>query len=256
MRADKFFSEKYGSRTKAQEALLRGLVLRNGKPVLPKDEVSEEDVFTFTEAEESFVSNGGYKLARGLKAFGADVRGLVFADLGASTGGFCDCLLQNGAKKVYCVDVGKSQLDKKLAVDPRVVIMDETNARYLSKESFPEPIDAVSADLSFISLRLILPAVHSVLPEGGRAFVLFKPQFECEGKGIGKSGILPPSRHGVLLASFYDFAASLGLAPKDIVNAPVRQKKNIEYVIFLEQGGAGIPKALFMQKAAVSPKFQ
>ncbi len=251
MRADKFFSEKYGSRTKAQEALLRGLVLRNGKPVSPKDEVSQEDVFVFSEEEETFVSNGGYKLARGLASFGADVRGLVFADLGASTGGFCDCLLQNGAKRVYCVDVGKSQLDKKLASDPRVVIMDETNARFLSKESFPEPIDAVSADLSFISLRLILPAVRSFLPVGGRAFVLFKPQFECEGKGIGKSGILPPSRHGALLSSFFDFATSIELSPTDIVNAPVRPKKNVEYMILLQHGGKGIPKARFMQKAVL-----
>lgn len=249
MRADKFFAEKFGSRTKAQEALARGLILRDGVPLSPKDEVREKDHFSFLAAEEHFVSNGGYKLARGLSVFGESVQNCVVADLGASTGGFCDCLLQRGAKHVYCVDVGKSQLDERLAQDGHVTVMDETNARYLTSTSFPEAIDCVTGDLSFISLRLILPAVVDILPEGGRAFVLFKPQFECEGKGIGKSGILPVSRHAALLKSFYRFACDLGLPPQDVVNAPIRPKKNVEYIVFLKKGGTAVKEGVFLQNA-------
>lgn len=250
MRADKFFAEKYGSRTKAQQALLRGLVLCDGKPVSPKDEIGGDESFRFLSEALSFVSNGGFKLERGLSCFRESVQDAVVADLGSSNGGFCDCILQRGAKKVYCVDVGKSQLDGRLASDPRVAVMDETNARYLTRESFPEEIGVITADLSFISLRLILPAALSVLSEGGRAFVLFKPQFECNGKGLGKSGILPVSLHANLLKSFYAFAVGLGFAVKDIVNAPVRPKKNVEYIIFLQKGGASLPEAEFLRRAA------
>ncbi len=250
MRADKFFAERFGSRTKAHDALEGGRVLRGGKPLSPKDEVSEGDIFEFIEAEEKYVSRGGYKLARGLCFFSADVTGKVFADLGASTGGFTDCLLQGGAKRVYCVDVGKSQLDGSLLQSGRVVVMDETNARYLSAADFPEPIDGVVADLSFISLRLVLPAVSAILREGGEAFLLFKPQFECEGKGIGKSGILPPARHAPLLRKFYADARSNLLFPQGIVNAPLRPAKNVEYMIRLAKGGEGMSEAEFLLSAA------
>lgn len=250
MRADKFFAEKFGSRTKAQQALLRGLVLCRGVPVSPKEEVSGDEAFEFLSEELSFVSNGGFKLERGLSCFRVSVEGVVAADLGSSNGGFCDCLLKRAAKKVYCVDVGKSQLDSALSRDPRVVVMDETNARYLSRTDFPEKIDVVTADLSFISLRLVLPAVHEILAEGGRAFVLFKPQFECEGEGLGKSGILPVHLHKKLLTEFYAFACGLGFAVVDAVNAPIRPKKNVEYVIFLEKGGNSLSLAEFLGRCA------
>ncbi len=250
MRADKFFAEKFGSRTKAQDALLRGLVLCNGKPVSPKDDLLGSEIFEFVPQEKSFVSNGGFKLERGLTCFNASVNGSVAADLGASTGGFCDCLMQHGAKRVYCVDVGESLLDGRLARDPRVIIMDGTNARSLTKDNFSEQIDVVTADLSFISLRLILPAVHSILGDGGCAFVLFKPQFECEGEGLGKSGILPTFRHRKLLKDFYAFVRNLGFSVIDIVNAPIRPKKNVEYVLFLKKGGSSIAEGEFLDRAA------
>jgi 23S rRNA (cytidine1920-2'-O)/16S rRNA (cytidine1409-2'-O)-methyltransferase len=129
MRADKFFSEKYGSRTKAAEALEKGLVLRNGKPLRPKDDVSDEDAFAFVVAEETYVSNGGYKLARALKEFAFNLKDLICADIGASTGGFTDCLLQNGAKKVYAVDVGESLLHESLLGNDKIVPMENVNAR-------------------------------------------------------------------------------------------------------------------------------
>lgn len=250
MRADKYFAAHFGSRTKAHDALAEGLVLLGGKPVSPDDDIAGEVGFVFLEEGEKYVSRGGFKLARGLDTFAADVSGKVFADLGASTGGFTDCLLQRGAARVYCVDVGKSQLDAALCSAPNVVVMDETNARFLAAENFPEPVDGVVADLSFISLRLVLPAVCRILRENGEAFLLFKPQFECEGKGIGKSGIVPVARHGALLGRFYEECTALGLVPVSVVNAPVRPKKNVEYVVFLRRGGRGIGQAEFLARAA------
>lgn len=236
MRADKFFAEKYGSRTKAQAALARGLVLRGGKTLLPKDDVKEGDIFTFIE-EDGFVSGGGKKLERGLSVFGYDVSGQNFIDLGASNGGFTDCLLRRGAKGVTCVDVGESQLDGRLAADKRVTVMDKTNARYLKASDFSAPFDGAVCDLSFISLRLVLPAIYEIVKEKGFAFVLFKPQFECGGKGLKKGGILPLRYHEELLTRFYEEACSARLAPQGIVNAPVVAKKNVEYVVALQKNG-------------------
>lgn len=172
MRADKFFAEKFGSRTKAAEAIERGLVLVNGKPVRPKDEVAPSDDFRFIQPDEYFVSNGGYKLARALNEFSYDCTGKIFADLGASTGGFTDCLLQRGAEKVYAVDVGESLLHSSLKGNPKVVSLENSNVRYLTKENFSDKIDSVTADVSFISLRLVLPVIAAVLSEDGGAFVL------------------------------------------------------------------------------------
>lgn len=249
MRADKYFAERFGSRTKARDALKKSLVLRNGKPLSPDDEVSDGEAFFFLQPKEEYVSNGGYKLARGLDVFAQSAEGKVFADLGASTGGFTDCLLKRGARHVFCVDVGKSQLDEKLASDERVTVMDDTNARFLRPTDFSLPLDGVVSDLSFISLRLILPAVSALLPESGSAFLLFKPQFECGKGGIGKSGICPRRLHLELLRSFYRFSRELGFAPQDVVNAPLREKKNIEYVLFLKKGGDMITEYEFLSRA-------
>lgn len=254
MRADKFFAEKYGSRTKAKEALESGLILLEGKALLPKDDVSGGEEFTFLSRREEYVSNGGYKLARGLDVFGESVSGCTFADLGASTGGFTDCLLQRGARRIYCVDVGESQLDDELRRSDRVTVMDKTNARYLTRESFPEPIAGAVADLSFISLRLILPAISNFLADSGRAFVLFKPQFECEGHGIGKSGILARRYHAPLLKDFYRNCIALELFPQNIVNAPIRAKKNIEYMVYLAKNSPPITEQEFLRRASEIPE--
>ena len=234
MRADKYFSERFGSRTKAAEALKQGLVLRDGRLLSPDSEVNEGDAFEFLSPEEQFVSNGGYKLARGLDVFQEDISGKAYCDLGASTGGFTDCLLQAGAARVYAVDVGKSQLAPSLAADARVRVMDGVNARYLRAEDFPEPIDGVTADLSFISLRLILPAVAAVLRRGGSAFVLIKPQFECGGRGLDKHGIYKDAAGRRAIAEeLCRFACGLGLRPRALTAAPVLPRKNIEYVLWL-----------------------
>ena len=232
MRADKYFAEHFGSRTKAAEALDRGLVLINGKPIKPKTEVKETDVIAFVETDELFVSNGGYKLDRALKAFAFDCKDKIFADIGASTGGFTDCLLQNGAKRVYTIDVGESLLHESLQGDSRIVQMENTNARYLTKGDFPDEIDGVVTDVSFISLRLIFPVIKEILHENGSALVLIKPQFECENKHIGKSGIVAPSAHGAIVEKVLGYLTENGLYPHGIVNAPIRKGKNIEYVLY------------------------
>ncbi len=237
MRADKYFAEKFGSRTKAAENIEKGLVLVNGKPVLPKTEIKEEDEITFVQAAEQFVSNGGYKLSRALKAFDFDPSGGVFADIGASTGGFTDCLLQCGAAKVYAVDVGESLLHESLRGDERIVRMENVNARYLQKEDFADELDGVVADVSFISLRLIFPVIKEILREEGNAFVLVKPQFECEKKHIGKSGIVSPNAHKDIVKRVLGYLQESGLCPFGIVNAPVRKGKNIEYILHIRPMG-------------------
>ena len=234
MRADKYFAERFGSRTKAAEALEKGLVLLNGKTVKPKDEVKETDEISFIETQEHFVSNGGYKLDKGLKTFLFDCNGKIFADIGASTGGFTDCLLQNGAKKIYAIDVGESLLHESIANDERIVRMENTNARYLEKQAFDEELDGVVTDVSFISLRLIFPAIQRILKENGDVFALIKPQFECEKKNIGKSGIVHPSAHPQIVEKVLGYAEENGLYPFGIVHAPIRKGKNIEYVVHLK----------------------
>ncbi len=239
MRLDKFLSERYASRTKAAEAIEQGYVLVNGKKAKPSDEIDGTEEIVVSKRKEEFVSNGGYKLAKALRDFSASVQGKVFADIGASTGGFTDCLLQNGARRVYALDVGESLLSPALSGDPRIVVMDRVNARYLESSDFPEPIDGVTADVSFISLRLVLPVIASVLKDGGEAYALIKPQFECNGKkDIGKSGIVRDrSVHKKIIASIYDASLECGLAPVAITNAPLKERKNIEYVIRLQKGG-------------------
>ena len=233
MRADKYLAERFLSRTKAAEAIEKGLVLVNGKTIRPKDEIKESDEISFLETEDSFVSNGGYKLQRAVKTFDFDCKNKTFADIGASTGGFTDCLLQNGASKVFAIDVGESLLHESLQENPAIIVMENTNARYLTAEDFPQEIDGVVTDVSFISLRLIFPTIKSILRENGDAIVLIKPQFECENKNIGKSGIVHPSAHMRIVEKVLKYAEENGLYPFGIVNAPVRKGKNIEYVVWL-----------------------
>ena len=234
MRADKYFSEHFGSRTKASEAIEKGLVLVNGQPVKPKYEIKETDAITFIQSEISFVSNGGYKLYRALKTFDYSCEGKTFVDIGASTGGFTDCLLQHGADKVYAVDVGESLLHDRLKTNKKICLLENTNARYLKKTDFIDVIDGVVTDVSFISLRLIFPVIKEILSEQGSAFVLIKPQFECENKHIGKSGIVATSFHSKIVENVLTYLEENKLYPFGIINAPIRKGKNIEYILYLK----------------------
>lgn len=237
MRIDKYLSDKYGSRTKAATAVLRGLVKVNGRTVAPSYEVREGDVFEFTEAEENYVSAGGFKLSKALKDFGFSVKGKIFADIGASTGGFTDCLFQNGASKVYCVDVGESLLDENLKRN-NIVIIDNFNARNLCRDIFADSLDGVTIDVSFISLTYILGPVSEIIDDNGHVLALIKPQFECENRKIGKNGIVRDVKmRRQAVKKVLEYASKCRLSPLKITCAPIVDGKNIEYVALFEKNG-------------------
>ena len=239
MRIDNFLyiNGKYSSRTKASEAVLKGEVLFQGKPCKPSKEVDSFDGITFVELQSKYVSNGGYKLEKVLSEYTYPIIDKVFVDIGASNGGFTDCLLQNGAKKVYAVDVGKTQLEQVLIDDSRVVVLDNTNARHLTKEQFKDSIDGVTCDVSFISATYIIPAISTILNDGGIVFLLIKPQFEVGKQFLTKSGIVIDKKARLnAIKKIYDFSVQYGLTPKYVTTAPIRQGKNVEYLIVLEKG--------------------
>ena len=240
MRLDKYLSERYGSRTKAANAISKGLVCVNGNRAEPSYDYKDGDELKISEEEESYVSAGGYKLAKALKDFGFPAENKIFADIGASTGGFTDCLLKNGARKVYCIDVGESQLDKSLLTE-KVKVIDNFNARFLNKTLFNEKLDGAVIDVSFISLTYILKAVGEVLENGAQVLALIKPQFECEGRKVGKNGIVKDGKiHKNIIYKICDFSLECGLTPLEITNAPIVKGKNLEYVIFLEKDSKSI----------------
>lgn len=235
MRLDRFLTEGqyFKTRAKSAEAVSKGLVFVNGIVCTKvSKEVSANDVITVSNGLE-FVSRGGYKLQKALNEFKLNLSGLIFADIGASTGGFTDCLLQAGVKKVYAVDVGKDLLDEKVKNDDRVVVMDERNARYLKKSDFEDSLDGITADCSFISLKLLLP-VFSELLSGGILLVLIKPQFECGKKNLPKSGILKDAkiRQRAVIDVLKD-ADKSGFKTLAISKVPEFKDKNVEYVVYL-----------------------
>ena len=240
MRLDKLLSERFGSRTKAAAAISKGLVLVNGATVQPSYEYKDGDKIEILPAEESYVSAGGFKLSKALKDFNFSVEGKVFADIGASTGGFTDCLFQHGARKVYCVDIGESQLDKSL-LDKDIVVIDNFNARNLTSDLFSEKLDGVVIDVSFISLTYILEGVSNILSDGCHVLALIKPQFECESRKVGKNGIVRDA--GVrrkIINKILDFSVKCNLIPQNLTNAPIVSGKNMEYVVLLEKGAGCI----------------
>lgn len=178
------------SREKAQRLIMAGCVTVNGRVETKPSHAVPPDAAVALAEQERFVSRGGEKLEAAFQHFKLDVAGLVCADIGASTGGFTDCLLQHGAARVYAVDVGRGQLHWKLRNDPRVVVMDGVNARYLTPADLPEAPAFATVDVAFISLTKILPAVRQVLASGGCIVSLIKPQFEAGRKDVGKGGVV------------------------------------------------------------------
>ncbi|HVE65463.1 MAG TPA: TlyA family RNA methyltransferase [Thermoanaerobaculia bacterium] len=212
------------TREKAQALILSGAVSVDGRRVdkagTPVDETAE---ITVSGPPHPYVSRGGVKLAAALDAFGFDPAGLVCLDVGASTGGFTDCLLQRGASKVYAVDVGHGQLDAKIRADPRVVVREKVNARLLSAEDVPELVRIAAIDVSFISTRLILPAVVPLVEKKGTVVVLVKPQFEAGRAEVGKGGIVRSDavRQRVLV-SVEEYGRESGLEPIGSIPSPIR----------------------------------
>lgn len=227
------------SRQKAQAVIMAGLVYVNGqKQTKAGASIKPEDQLEVRGKALRYVSRGGLKLEKAMSIWPITLNEMVCADIGASTGGFTDCMLQNGAKLVYAVDVGYNQLDWRLRTHPQVVCMERTNARYLTAEQIPEPLDFFSVDVSFISLNLILPALRPLMKEGGQAVCLVKPQFEAGKDKVGKHGVVrDPQVHLEVLEHFLDHAAHAGFTVKDITFSPIKGPEgNIEYLGYLQAG--------------------
>ena len=226
------------SRQKAQATIMSGIVFVNGQRVdKAGTAVANDAQIEIRGATLQYVSRGGLKLEKALQTFPLDLRGKICADIGASTGGFTDCMLQNGAKKVYAVDVGYGQLDWKLRNDERVVCMERTNARYLTREEIPDELDFASIDVSFISLNLIVPALYGLLREGGEIACLIKPQFEAGREKVGKKGVVrDPAVHLEVLEHFLIHAKENHFTVLGITYSPIRGPEgNIEYLGFLRK---------------------
>jgi len=252
------------SRSKAQAMIMAGQVRVDDQVMLkPATAVQTNSVLT-VDSGPRFVSRGGEKLDAALEAFGIDMTGLVCADVGASTGGFTDCMLQRGAEKVYAIDVGKGILHWKMRNHPRVVVMEKTNARHV--ESLPEPVDFVTIDASFISLKILLPVVKNWIhpsprlrhpsPSGrgdggeGEALCLIKPQFEAGRKDVsrGDGVIRDPEIHRQVLRDILDFAQGEGFGVRGLIRSPIQGPKgNIEFLAWL---GYGIPPVEATQVSA------
>lgn len=224
------------SRQKAQAIIMAGQVYVNGQKVdkagAPVGEDAQIEVRGKTLA---YVSRGGLKLEKAVKRWPIQLSGTVCADIGSSTGGFTDCMLQQGAEKVYAVDSGYNQLDWRLRNDPRVVCMERTNARYLTQEQIPEALDFFSVDVSFISLRLILPPMRQLIKPEGEAVCLIKPQFEAGREKVGKKGVVrDPAVHLEVLEHFLQHAKESGFSVKDITFSPIKGPEgNIEYLGYI-----------------------
>lgn len=231
------------SREKAKAIIMSGNVFVAGQREDKAGSVFDEAaVITVKENPLKYVSRGGLKLEKAMQCFPITLAGSVCMDIGASTGGFTDCMLQNGAEKVYAVDVGYGQLAWSLRSDPRVVCMERTNVRYLTAEQIPEPLDFGTVDVSFISLKLILPALRGILKPDGQVVCLVKPQFEAGREKVGKKGVVrDPAVHLEVLRQFLQNAHEADFTVKEMTFSPIRGPEgNIEYLGHLCVG-AGEP---------------
>jgi len=221
------------TRSKAQAIIMSGLVYVDGQKA-DKPGISYEETVSLEVrgAVCPYVSRGGLKLEKALRYFGVKPEGYVCSDSGASTGGFTDCLLQQGAKKVFAIDVGYGQLDWKIRSDPRVVVMERTNIRYVTPEQLGEPLDLSVIDVSFISLKIVLPAIKALLKDDGQVLCLIKPQFEAGKEKVGKKGVVrDKATHKEVLDSFVALADEQGFTILGLTFSPVKGPEgNIEFL--------------------------
>ena len=231
------------SRQKAQALIMAGQVYVKGQKVDKAGAPTDPEAPLEVRGEGlRYVSRGGLKLEKAMAQWPISLENAVCGDIGASTGGFTDCMLQNGASKVYAVDVGYGQLAWKLRSDPRVVCLERTNARYLTGEQIPDPLDFASVDVSFISLNLILPALRGVMKPSAQAVCLIKPQFEAGREKVGKKGVVRDREvHLEVLEHFLDHAKAAGFGVLGLTFSPIRGPEgNIEYLGWLS-GEEGEP---------------
>lgn len=229
----------FESRAKAQAAVMAGQVLVNEQKIdKPGTPVPPDVTIRLLGNNLPYVSRGGLKLEKALQIFPISVKDKIVADIGASTGGFTDCALQNGAIKVYAIDVGYGQLAWKLRSDERVINMERTNVRYLEKDSLPEQVDAATIDVAFISLDKVLPAVHKIVKDDGFVIALIKPQFEAGKENVGKKGVVRDAKvHESVINNVIDFAKTEGFGIAGLDFSPIKGPEgNIEYLLHLTLG--------------------
>lgn len=229
----------YQSRERAKAAIMAGVVFVDGQRSDKAGNMINPDTAEIFIKENlcPYVSRGGLKLEKSMSEFSLNLQNTVCMDIGASTGGFTDCMLQNGAEKVYAIDVGYGQLDWKLRNDPRVINMEKCNVRYLDTDLIKEPVDFISIDVSFISLKLIFPVAEKVLAEDGEIVCLVKPQFEAGREQVGKKGIVRDgSVHKEVIENVIRYGEENGLYPHGLTFSPViGAKGNIEYLLYLSK---------------------
>ena len=226
------------SREKAKRLIMAGIVyVNNQKSDKAGNTVKPDDVIEVRGQALKYVSRGGLKLEKAMKVFPICLEGFVCADIGASTGGFTDCMLQNGASKVYAIDVGYGQLDWKLRTDERVVNLERTNFRYVTKEEIPEDLDFASVDVSFISLSLILPVMRTLLKDKGTAVCLIKPQFEAGKENVGKKGVVrEKSVHIAVIEKIMNLLVENKFSLLGLDFSPVKGPEgNIEYLCYIRK---------------------
>lgn len=226
------------SRDNAKRTIMAGLVTVDGIVETKSGQKFDVDSeFKVKNKLLKYVSRGGLKLEKAIQSFNIKLNGCYAVDMGASTGGFTDCMLMNGALKVYALDVGYGQLDYKLRVDPRVINMEKTNIRYLDTTLIEEPIDFISIDVSFISLRHMFPVASKILKDTGAVMCLIKPQFEAGREQVGKKGIVRDSKvHVEVIENIIGYASDNGLYPHGLDYSPVKGTKgNIEYLLYLRK---------------------
>ncbi len=238
------------SREKGKALIMAGQVYLNGKKETKAGAtVKAEDCIELRGEKMPYVSRGGYKLAKAIDEFHLKLDNCICMDIGASTGGFTDCMLMNGATKVYSIDVGYGQLAWKLRKDKRVVNMERTNFRLVTKDDINEEIDFASVDVSFISLKHIIPVMHTLLKTGGRAVCLIKPQFEAGKEKVGKKGVVREiSTHIEVVEMIYNFVLENGFSVLNLDFSPIKGPQgNIEYLIYIEKSDEAVS---LLQKTA------
>jgi 23S rRNA (cytidine1920-2'-O)/16S rRNA (cytidine1409-2'-O)-methyltransferase len=239
-RLDVLITQKgfFDSREKSKRAIMAGVVMVDGQRVdKAGTEVKIDSEITIKENPIKYVSRGGLKLEKAIKEYGIRLENCVCMDIGASTGGFTDCMLQNGASKVFSVDVGYGQLDWKLRNEPKVVNMERTNIRSVTLEQIGEKLDFVSIDVSFISLKKVIPVAYELLRDGGEIVFLIKPQFEAGRENVGKHGVVRDIKiHDSVVNDLVKFAAEFGFLIKKVTFSPIKGPKgNIEYLCYAEK---------------------
>ena len=237
-RLDVLLTEKglFDTREKARKSIMAGLVFINNERVDKQGtQVPSDAIIEIKGSINPYVSRGGLKLEKAITAFNIDLNDKITMDIGASTGGFSDCMLKNGAKKVYAIDVGYGQLAWELRQDSRVVVMERTNIRYVTKQDIPDEIDLATVDVSFISLTLVLPVIKSLLKSRGEILCLIKPQFEAGRENVGKKGVVREEKvHREVIMKILNFSTELGLSIKGLSFSPIKGPEgNIEYLAYL-----------------------